>query len=126
MTGTHRIFATAALVLATAFLCVAALNAHMALAKSMPAADSTITAPPAGIQVWFTQTPDVKVSRLTLTGPSGAVKLNAPEAKDDRSIVATIAGEMADGVYTLAWLSAGDDGHVQKGDFTFTLKRRAE
>jgi len=44
---------------------------------------------------------------------------------DKMSLMAMVshADKMSDGRYTVAWQSAGDDGHVQKGDFAFTLKR---
>jgi methionine-rich copper-binding protein CopC len=29
---------------------------------------------------------------------------------------------MADGRYTVNWQTAGDDGHLQKGTFAFTVK----
>ena len=76
--------------------------------------------------MWFSQAPDIKVSKLDLTGPSGAVKLSNFHATDDKSIMATVADKMLDGAYTVAWPAAGDDGHVQKGTFKFTLKRVAK
>jgi methionine-rich copper-binding protein CopC len=33
-----------------------------------------------------------------------------------------IDGTIADGAYVVTWQSAGDDGHLQKGDFKFTFK----
>jgi methionine-rich copper-binding protein CopC len=38
------------------------------------------------------------------------------------NVMAPIVGKMADGKYTVSWQTAGDDGHVQKGTFSFTLK----
>src|SRR5262245_38743520 len=99
------------------------LFAHMKLDKSEPAGNSTVTLSPSHVQVWFSEAPDIKVTKLSLTGPSGAVKLSTPKA-DGKSIVANIEGQLSDGIYTAAWQSAGDDGHVQKGEFKFTVKRR--
>jgi methionine-rich copper-binding protein CopC len=102
------------------------LVAHMKFAKSTPAAESTISAPPAAIQVWLTQRPDVTVSKLALAGPSGTVNLDGFHVVDDKSIIATVAGKMSDGVYTVNWQAAGEDGHIQKSQFRFTLKRAAQ
>ena len=99
------------------------LFAHMKVDKSEPAANSTVTASPSHVQVWFSQAPDIKVTKLSLTGPAGAVKLSTPKA-NGKSIVLNVEGQLNDGVYTAAWQSAGDDGHVQKGEFKFTVKRR--
>jgi methionine-rich copper-binding protein CopC len=99
------------------------LLAHMKATKFEPAADSTVTTSPPRVQVWFTQAPDPKLSKLELTGPAGAVKLTDFRATAAKSIVATIDGTLANGRYTARWQSAGDDGHVQKGQFVFTVQR---
>ena len=96
--------------------------AHMHVQKTMPATDSTVTMIPKMVQVWFNEAPDMKVSKMTLTGPSGPVELAAPMAMGN-SLAAEIKGVLADGTYTVAWQSAGDDGHLQKAEFKFTVKR---
>jgi copper resistance protein C len=98
------------------------LLAHMHVQKTEPATDSTVAMAPKVVQVWFDQTPDMKVSKMTLTGPSGPVELEAPKVID-KSLAAAIKGALADGAYTAGWQSAGDDGHLQKAEFKFTLKR---
>lgn len=97
--------------------------AHMKATKFEPAADSTVTASPARVQVWFTQAPDPKLSKLELTGPAGAVTLKDTQVTTEKSVVATVEGALPDGRYTARWQSAGDDGHVQRGEFAFTVKR---
>jgi methionine-rich copper-binding protein CopC len=98
------------------------VSAHMKLEKAQPAADAAVTAPPPHIQIWFTQKPDLNVSKMTLDGPSGAVELVQMHVMD-KSLMATIKGSMDNGAYTVRWQTAGDDGHVQKGEYKFTLKR---
>ncbi|MGE0464601.1 MAG: copper resistance protein CopC [Vicinamibacterales bacterium] len=97
--------------------------AHMKLSKTLPAADSTITSKPEKVQIWYTQTPDKAVSRLTLTGPSGAVSLGPVEVGADKSLSAAVQGATPDGAYKVSWQTAGDDGHVQKGEFAFTVRQ---
>jgi methionine-rich copper-binding protein CopC len=111
-------FAAAALMVAIAI----PLFAHMHVEKTAPAIDSTVTMIPKMVQVWFNQAPDMKVSKMTLTGPSGPVELEAPKAMGN-SLGAVIKGTLVDGTYTVEWQSAGDDGHLQKAEFKFTLKR---
>lgn len=100
----------------------ATVFAHMKLSKSMPAPNST-GAKPAKIQIWYTQKPDQAVSRITLSGPSGAVKLGAVTVGADKSMSAAVEGAMGDGAYTVSWQTAGDDGHLQKGEFSFTVRQ---
>ena len=95
----------------------------MKAAKTEPAADSTLTSPPARVQVWFTQAPDPMLTKLEVAGPAGAVKLNGFKVNDDKSVVAAVEGTLANGRYTVRWQSAGDDGHVQKGEFAFSVKQ---
>lgn len=96
--------------------------AHMKMARSMPAADST-GAKPAKVQIWFTQAPDKAVSRITLSGAAGDVKLGALTIGADKSMSAAVEGAMGDGAYKVAWQAAGDDGHVMKGEYTFTVRQ---
>jgi copper resistance protein C len=111
------------MVIALSLVAATTALAHMKAAKSEPAADSTVTSSPARVQVWFTQAPDPKLSKLEVTGPAGAVKLNGFRVNDDKSIVAAVDGTLANGRYRVRWQSAGDDGHVQKGEFAFSVKQ---
>jgi methionine-rich copper-binding protein CopC len=98
------------------------LQAHMKLEKSEPAANAVVAKPLPHVQVFFTEAPDLKVSKLELKGPSDKTKLVQVHVMD-KSLMAVVDGEMPDGVYTVSWQAAGKDGHIQKGDFTFTVKR---
>jgi methionine-rich copper-binding protein CopC len=101
----------------------ATVVAHMKASKTEPAANATLTASPSRVQIWFTQAPDAKVSKLDLAGPTGAVKLAGFRVTSEKSMVAQVEGDLAEGRYTLRWQSAGNDGHIQKGEFSFTVKR---
>jgi methionine-rich copper-binding protein CopC len=113
------IAAAAALMLGASAL----VQAHAKLEKTEPADKATVTAAPPHVQVFFSEAPDVAVSKLEIKGPSDKVKLVKAHVMD-KSLMANVEGEMTDGVYTVLWSTAGDDGHPQKGEFTFTLKRK--
>lgn len=97
------------------------LAAHMKFEKAVPAKDGTVTAPLKTVQVWFTEVPDAKVSKLDLAGPSGPVNVTGLRAMN-KSLIVTVEGPTPPGAYTVAWQSAGNDGHLLKGTFRFTLK----
>jgi methionine-rich copper-binding protein CopC len=40
----------------------------------------------------------------------------------DKSLVADFKGKLSNGQYVVNWQTAGDDGHVSKGQFSFTVK----
>lgn len=98
------------------------LLAHMKLEKSQPAANAVVNAPQPHVQVWFSEAPDLKVSKLEIKGPSPKTKLVQAHVME-KSLMANVEGDMPDGTYTVSWQAAGADGHIQKGDFTFTVKR---
>lgn len=100
-----------------------AVLAHMKATRMEPAANATLSAPPAKIQVWFTQAPDPKVSRIDLEGAGGGVRLTGFQVTADKAMTANVDGMLTDGKYTVRWQSAGDDGHVQRGEYTFTVQR---
>lgn len=102
---------------------VASVEAHMALKKAEPADRSTITAPPSAVTLWFTQKPDLAVSRVVLAGPGGEVKLGRLEAGKAMDLTAPVEGTLPDGAYRIEWQAAGDDGHIQKGSVAFALDR---
>lgn len=108
----------AAIIAATAFL-----QAHAHLEKTVPADKSTVDKAPASVQLFFSEEPDLAVSKLSIKGPSDKVKLVGTHAMG-KSLMATVEGAMTDGLYTVDWATAGDDGHAQKGAFTFTLKTK--
>jgi methionine-rich copper-binding protein CopC len=119
-----RIFASI-LTLTALLMAPVALSAHMKYEKSVPAADSTVDKAPTTIQVWFSQAPDTAVSKIEVAGPNGPVKTMGLHAME-KSVMVTLDGATPDGAYTVSWQSAGDDGHVQKGEFKFTVKAAAQ
>lgn len=118
----RRVLATAVLLAAA----VAGLAAHLKVERSFPEADSTLSTAPTRLQVWFSQSPTVAISSLTLEGPDGKVSTGKATAgqtdgKPDRSLIAPITGPVGAGKYTVTWKTSGSDGHIQTGTFTFTF-----
>lgn len=105
-------------------LCLsAALSAHMKVEKTEPAADAVVSAPAPHVQVFFSDAPDLAMSKVEIKGPSPKTTLTALHTMGN-SLMAMVQGDMPDGAYTVSWQTAGPDGHVQKGDFTFTVKKK--
>lgn len=98
------------------------LQAHTKLEKSEPADGAVLTAAPKTVQLFFNEKPDMKVSKVEVTGPSGKVELGPAHSMAAKDIMAAFKGTLAAGKYTVSWQAAGDDGHVSKGEITFTVK----
>ena len=103
-------------------LCATTLWAHMRVQKTMPEDGATLTASPRHIQVWYTQLPDGAISQLLLEGVGGTITLGDTTVEEDKSLMASVSSVLSAGTYTVKWRTAGDDGHTQRGDFTFTLR----
>ena len=117
-----RPYTLAATTLVIALAAAVTLSAHMAYSKSMPAKDATLSEAPDHLQVWFTPDPEPAVSQLSLEGPGGEVALGETTVGDEKSLVADLPAALAPGSYTVKWRSAGDDGHVMRGDFAFSVR----
>jgi methionine-rich copper-binding protein CopC len=109
-----------ALLLAAGVFATLAL-AHNKLVKTEPADGAVLKTSPAHIEVSFAEKPDAALSKIALKGPAGAVALG-PSRGVGKSLVADIRGALADGKYTVAWQTSGDDGHVSKGEFGFSVR----
>jgi len=104
-------------------LFVGTSNIHLMMTKSAPEADAVVTQPPEAIRVWFNQEPQLAVSALGLKGPAGEIELGKAEKTDDaKSFKASVPEGLPDGEYTVSWRTAGDDGHVERGTYVFTLR----
>ena len=94
---------------------------HLALKRSDPEDNSQLRVPPQQISLWFTAKPQLAISRITLTGPTGGVTLDAIVADTGNVLHARVPRILAAGDYTVAWQTASADGHPIRGQFTFTV-----
>ena len=111
------------LVLLVAGALATAAFAHFKVAKTLPEDGATVDKPVRTLRVWFSQEPDLPLSKLELEGPNGALNVTGLHSMGEKDLMARVAGAMPDGEYTAKWTAAGDDGHVLNGSWTFTVKR---
>jgi methionine-rich copper-binding protein CopC len=115
-----RLRTVLAVLIAIAFS--ALILAHTHLEKTEPVDGATLKAAPAHVELWFNEKPDLTVSKITIGGPAGAVAVGPTHLMSDKSITADVRGQLSDGEYLVSWQAAGDDGHVSKGEFRFSVK----
>jgi hypothetical protein len=103
---------------------LAAALFHLKLERSLPAKDAVLATAPTALSLWYSQTPNLSVTRVTLTGPNGAVATGKPTlASAPKSpVMVPITGAMPAGKYTVNWVTASSDGHPIKGSYGFTVK----
>ena len=110
-------------VAALALMLAVAAFAHLKAAKTSPEEGAVLNGPVRTIRVWFNQEPDLPLSKLELEGPQGPMNVEGLHTMGEKDLMARVSGRMPDGSYTARWQTAGDDGHVLKGEWTFTVDR---
>lgn len=100
---------------------------HLALQKSEPADKAALAQAPADLKLWFTESVEVPLTKVTLTRGKDTLSLaTLTQAKEPKSpIVARITGSISPGAYKVDWRAVGKDGHAVKGTFGFTLQAAA-
>ena len=126
--STHRVGRRAATALATLAFAFAASGFaafHTHLKRSAPANGARLTAPPAAVELWFSEKPELAVTSVTLRSSAGTTIPLSPLALSDKSdtaaVVATPRATLAPGDYEIRWRTMSDDGHPAHGTLSFTL-----
>ena len=99
--------------------------AHAHLASATPAADGTVAASPAELELKFSEPVELKFSGVKVAGPDHAAIATgtASLAKgDDNTLVVPVSTTLAAGTYTVDWHVLSKDGHKTHGSYTFTVK----
>jgi methionine-rich copper-binding protein CopC len=99
------------------------LWAHARLTRSDPAAKSQLSAIPSAIRLWFSETPELALSSITLKDSAGSVLpigLMTPDSSK-LGLRATINGRLTPGRYTVTWRVAASDGHPLTGSYSFVV-----
>jgi methionine-rich copper-binding protein CopC len=97
--------------------------AHAQLEKATPPVGSTV-ASASEIRLTFSEGVEPKFTKVTLTGPGGAVPLGAAKTEADNKavLVVPIAKALPAGTYTVHWQAVSVDTHHTQGTFEFTVK----
>jgi methionine-rich copper-binding protein CopC len=107
-----------------AFICTAtAAFAHAQLEKATPAVGGTV-ASASEIRLEFSEGVEPKFTKVSLTGPGGAVPLGAgnTESGDQAVLIVPIPKSLSAGTYKVHWQAVSVDTHHTQGTFEFTVK----
>lgn len=116
--------ATAPVLIASLFVVSLAWAFHAALVKAVPAIECRVAVPPTDLTLWFNERPDLALSNIRLIGPDSVpVLVGAPRAaSDSMALTTSIRGVLTPGKYTVRFRTAGPDGHVMQGKYSFTYQ----
>jgi len=119
----YRLIRCCLFLFACIFIFVASAAAHAVLVESTPALKSTVSGPDVPIKLRFNVRIDGSRSRLTLVAPDGSMQtLEISQAGGPDTLAAQAKG-LAPGEYRLRWQVLASDGHITRGEITFSLKQ---
>jgi len=104
-----------------------AVSAHVALVAATPVAGSTVGQPLKAVKIRFDQVPNPQFNRIELLDTSGKTVAGGAAQRDaaDPTVVivalAQMPSQLPSGVYIVAWQALAGDGHLTKGNYSFTL-----
>ena len=120
------------LLYATALLAIAAATAatstpfHFDLDRSSPEAGEAVTEL-SRVQLWFTQVPQDGTTAIRVVDAGGELVPTGDvvqDSEDGTQFSVALEGPAALGDFTVAWRGMGQDGHVVRDDFSFTVLAR--
>ena len=124
MKNTFRSAALAAVLLLTLSAAVPAPTVpHFGLASSSPEAGATVPAP-SEVQLRFTQVPQEGTVQIRIVEAEDAgvhVMDAVQDSEDPMAFSVVLHGTLAPATYTVSWRGMGEDGHVVRDTFEFTV-----
>ena len=102
------------------------LRRHMALTKSEPKSNDSVSTAPKAIKLWFSEKVEAAAVTVKLTdakhAPIALGKITVAAGQANAPAVATIATTLAKGQYSVEWKALASDGHPASGKFLFDVK----
>ena len=97
--------------------------AHAQLEKATPPVGGTV-ASASEIRLEFSEGVEPKFTKVSVTGPGGAVPLRAAktEPSNQAVLIIPISKSLSAGVYKVHWQAVSVDTHHTQGTFEFTVK----
>jgi methionine-rich copper-binding protein CopC len=99
-------------------------SAHAFLDHAQPRVGSTVSKPPAAVELWFTQQPEHAFSTIQIFNADGKQidKSDTRTDPNDAKALLVSVGELPPGTYKVVWHVLSIDTHRTQGEFKFTVK----
>ncbi len=107
-----------------AFACAATTAfAHAQLQKATPPVGGTVPSA-SEIRLEFSEGVEPKFTKVSVTGPGGAVPLGGAttESGNEAVLIVPISKPLSAGAYKVHWQAVSVDTHHTQGTFEFTVK----
>lgn len=110
-------FRTAAIMIAMAL--GGPVSAHSALISSTPVDGAELEVSPDQISMEFNQR--IRLTKVSLIGDGGEIEVDVSGSADFLTTVEMAVAELRPGTYRVEWRGLSVDGHIQSGDFGFSI-----
>lgn len=97
-------------------------SAHAVLMSSVPSAGDFLAGPAITMQLRFNSRVDGKRSRLTLVYPDGKLYPLDITPQSSPDVLNAPAHGLLGGLYKVRWQVLAADGHITRGEFSFTIR----
>lgn len=98
--------------------------AHAALESSTPSKDAALDRVPQSVTLHFNEKLEPAFSSIHVIDTSGHDVSKEKAALDpaDPKVLKVNLETLKPGAYTVKWAAVGQDGHLRKGEYTFSVK----
>ncbi|BAU28641.1 hypothetical protein DFP93_105125 [Aneurinibacillus soli] len=96
-------------------------SAHTKLKTATPAPNSTVTTEMRELTLTFGGRIE-NTSTFSVLDKAGKPMTPLTLTREEKSITGSLAKPLSNGSYTVDWNVIGEDGHVMKGSYSFTVK----
>lgn len=116
--------------LATALVLVAlalpaAVRAHAMLESATPPVGSTVETPPPVVSATFDDDLVASKSSIEVVGPDGATIAKGGVLAGDPKTLSVEVPPLATATYDVRWAAASEDGHLERGQYQFSVAAAA-
>jgi copper resistance protein C len=102
----------------------AAAMRHLTLDHALPGADSVVTTDVTEVRLFFSEPPQMRATTIRVVDAGRSLMTSTPPSAyegDERQVYVSLENPLPPGSYVVQWRVMAQDGHVQRGDFTFRV-----
>jgi len=98
---------------------------HLTLDHALPGPDSVVTSDVSEVRLFFSEPPQMRATSIRVVDASRTLMTSSPPSAyegDERQVYVSMQAPLPSGSYVVQWRVMAQDGHVQRGDFSFRVE----
>jgi len=97
---------------------------HLTLDHALPGPDSVVSAGVSEVRLFFSEPPQMRATSIRVVDAGRSLMTSTPPSAyegDERQVYISMEAPLPPGSYVVQWRVMAQDGHVQRGDFSFRV-----